>query len=189
MRIGLFGGSFNPPHVCHVMATLWALKTRRVDEVWWIPANRHAFGKDLVSYDKRRKMCEYATEGIQGVDISDVEREMGGESRTIDTVRELRRRHEGAEFVLLVGADILEETDEWKEWETLVELTDVVVVGRGDYAEEQPDETVDFRLPDVSSTEIRGSLSDGGAAWLEDWVPRKVLEFIDDEGLYGGGEG
>lgn len=190
MRIGLFGGSFNPPHVCHVMATVWALKTRELDEVWWIPANRHAFGKELVPYEKRREMCRYATSGMEGVVISDIERELGGESRTIDTVRALRERADDEEFVLLVGADILEETDEWKDWETLVEWVDVVVVGRGEYADDEEERVAEFGLPDVSSTEIRASLAESrDDGWLQDWVPRDVLDFIDREGLYREGTG
>lgn len=186
MRIGIFGGSFNPPHVCHVLGSIWALETRDLDRVWWIPAHRHAFGKSLVDYEHRRRMCERVLEDYPKIEISDVERELGGESRTIDTVRELEARRPEAEFALIVGSDILEETDEWKNWSGLVDRVDLIVVGRSGYEAETDSTEAKFNLPDVSSTSIRRALQEGEAEWLSEWVPGKVLEYIEKYELYRG---
>lgn len=185
MEIGLFGGSFNPPHVCHTLVTVWALETRELDEVWWIPTYEHAFGKDLVDYEHRRRMCQRALRRLGDVRISDIEQDIGGESRTIDTVRELERRQPDDDLSLIVGSDILEETDEWKAWEELVDRVELVVVHRSGY-DEEADEGVDFWLPDVSSTDIREAIRKGNREALDDWMAASVLRYVDEHELYGG---
>lgn len=185
MEIGLFGGSFNPPHVCHTLVTVWALETRDLDEVWWIPTYEHAFGKDLVDYEHRRRMCQRALRRVDDVCISDIERDIGGESRTIDTVRELEWRRPDDEFSLIVGSDILEETDEWKAWEELVDRVELVVVHRSGY-DEEAGEASDFWLPDVSSSDIRGALREGNREALGDWMADSVLRYVDEHDLYRG---
>ena len=185
MRIGLFGGSFNPPHVCHALVTIWTLQTQPVDEIWWIPTYKHAFSKELVGYDDRRRMCEVAIRDMRRVEICDVERDLGGESRTIDTVRELEARRPEADFSLIVGSDILDETDQWKEWDELVDRVDLVVVRRAGYEGEVGGAMASLELPDVSSSRIRHELASGEREWLQDWVPAAVLDYIADHDLYG----
>jgi nicotinate-nucleotide adenylyltransferase len=181
-RVGLFGGSFNPPHVCHTLATLWALQTHALDEVWWIPTYQHAFAKSLAPYEARRRMCELATAPLRQVRIVDIERELGGESRTIDTVKALVERHPNTRFALIVGADILGETDRWKAWDELMTLVDLVVVGRKGFADDG--ETHGLSLPDISSTEIRRLLQDGNYTELASWVPHAVLDYVAQHRLY-----
>jgi nicotinate-nucleotide adenylyltransferase len=183
-QIGLYGGSFNPPHVCHTLTTVWALQTHRLDEVWWIPTYQHAFEKSLVSFEHRKAMCRLALDHIEGVSISEIEREMGGESRTIDTVRELRERHPGHDYSLIVGSDILEEAHRWKNWEGLMEMVDLIVIGRkGHQVNTEPD-SAEFRLPDISSTDTRKALRDGNYAPLRYWLSRDVIDYIAEHELY-----
>lgn len=186
MRVGLFGGSFNPPHVCHTVATLWALQTQRLDEVWWIPTYQHAFQKELVDFEHREAMCERAIAPIDNIRIKDVERDLGGESRTIDTLNELESRHPEVSFALLIGSDILEETHKWKQWDDLVERTDLVVIGRAGYEEDGSSSPLssDFELPNVSSTRTRRALEERDRPWLETWIPTDVLDYIDEHDLY-----
>lgn len=185
MRIGLFGGSFNPPHVCHALVTVWALDTQPLDAVWWMPTYEHAFDKALIAYDHRRRMCELALEHIGGeVVISDIEREIGGESRTIDTVRELESRHPEATFSMIVGSDILEETDDWKRWDELVDRVELIVVARAGYDGPSNENVASFWLPNVSSTDARRALRNGEREVVEDWLATSVRGYIDDHGLY-----
>jgi len=184
MSIGLFGGSFNPPHVCHTLATLWALQTRELDEVWWIPTYDHAFDKDLVDFGHRRDMCRLAISDLDNVSVSEIEADLGGESRTVDTVRELTRRHPEETFALIVGADILDETDDWKAWDELMEMVRLVVIGRERYGEREDDQSPPITLPDVSSTKTREALRNRDREWLETWIPREVLAYVDDHELY-----
>ncbi len=189
-QIGLFGGSFNPPHVCHSLASLWALQTTPIEEVWWLPTYQHAFGKELVDFEHRLKMCRMATRELKHVRIHDIERTMGGESRTVDTVRELRAQEPDCDFWLVVGTDILGETDAWKEWDALMEMVHLVVVGRGGYIEELSEIDADaapkFSLPAVSSTKIREALASGtyDADVLRDWMVREVFEYARAHELY-----
>lgn len=190
-QIGLFGGSFNPPHVCHALVTLWALQTSPIERVWWVPTYQHAFGKRLVSFEQRVQMCERAVAPLRGVSVQTIERELGGESRTIDTVRELSKRRPEADFWLIIGEDILAETEQWKQWDELVELVELLVVGRGDVDRGQQEGAAPrFALPDVSSTAIREALARGelDAPILERWVDREVLELVRAQGLYRRGE-
>lgn len=183
-HIGLFGGSFNPPHVCHTLATHWVLQTHSVDEVWWIPTYQHAFSKRLVDFDDRRQMCRMALKDLDRVRISDIERELGGESRTIDTVRALHERFDEHRFSLIVGTDILEETDRWKNWSGLMDLVDLIVIGRSGHTQEDDPDSAEFRLPDISSTDTRQALEQGEYHKLEYWLASDVIAYIAERDLY-----
>lgn len=194
-QVGLFGGSFNPPHICHTLASVWALQTTAMDELWWAPTYKHAFGKELVSFEERVELCELATRGLEQVSVSQIERELGGESRTVDTVKALRQRHEDCDFWLVVGADILQETHKWKDWEGLMAMVRLVVVGRAGYVHEAASSELTagkeqqaqplFSLPAVSSTAIREALARGvDAPILTNWVAHDVLARIGEKNLY-----
>lgn len=194
--VALFGGSFNPPHVCHTLATLWVLQTQPIDEVWWLPTFQHAFDKTLVDFDERVEMCRLALRDINRVRIDDIERRLGGENRTVDTVRALRKDHPSTEFWLVIGADILGEVDRWKDWEGLTSMVNLVVIGRQGYDRNDVDAYGDDRrivsgsggleLPDVSSTLIRESLAACDYDAVRPWIPDAVLDHIDSRELYLG---
>jgi len=183
-RVCIYGGSFNPPHICHVLATTWALSALDVDCVLWVPTFSHAFGKDLAPYDDRIQLAEDAVEIFGArVAVSRIEEELGGESRTIDTVLALRERQPSATWTLLIGADILEETHRWKAWDELQTLVDVRVVGRvgavGNPA------SASITLPDVSSTAVRAALAAGRLDQAASMLPSQVARRIHELGLYG----
>ena len=104
MRVALFGGSFNPPHVAHQMAALYVLETAPVDALWFVPAHEHAFGKPLVAFDDRLAMCELAAAALgPRVRVSEVERALGGRSLTLRTVRRLSEMHPEHAVPIFVG--------------------------------------------------------------------------------------
>ena len=195
-QIALFGGSFNPPHVCHTLTTLWALQTQAIDEVWWIPTFQHAFDKELVDFDQRMAMCELALSEISRVRVDDIERNLGGESRTIDTVKALEERNPNSQFWLLIGADILGEVHRWKNWEGLMERVGLIVVGRQGYERDDlnsyvatstnVEDSLDLNLPDISSSRIRDSLNQSDYQAVRPWIPRSVLDYISAHQLYRG---
>jgi len=158
MQIAIYGGSFNPPHVGHTMVASWLLWCELVDEVWLTPTYAHAFDKDLLPFELRVRMCA-AMAGDVGprVKVCEVERELPVPSYTIQTLRLLRERHEGADFRLVVGADILPQTPQWRSWDAIEAEFSPIVVGRGGYPELPGSPT----FPTLSSTNIRGRLRRG----------------------------
>ncbi len=183
-RIGLYGGSFNPPHVCHTLTTVWALQTHRLDEVWWIPTYQHAFDKDLAPFAHRVRMCQMALHHVDGVSICDIERELGGESRTVDTVAALQQRFPGYRYSLIVGSDILQEAHRWKNWEGLMEMVDLIVIGRSGHRTDSEPDSTEFRLPDISSTRTRQALQRGEYDALRFWLAHDVIDYIAEHELY-----
>jgi nicotinate-nucleotide adenylyltransferase len=182
-HICLFGGSFNPPHVCHVMAATWALSVLPVDELWWIPTWQHAFGKRLESYEHRLHMTHLALLGTSSrMRVSDIEATLGGQSRTIRTVDALSERHPDVRWSLLVGSDLVDQMPTWQQWDRLRTLVDVYVIGR--WGSCTPGIDSGFALPALSSTEIRDALRRDDQAWLATRMPRRVLEYIHEHRLY-----
>src|SRR5260221_3482979 len=131
MRIALFGGSFNPPHVAHQMAGLYVLETAPVDELWLIPCFQHAFGKPLAPFDDRFRMSELAAAALgPRARVSDVERAIGQPSRTLVTVKALQAQHPQHQFSLVVGADLIDEINGWYGGAELRRTVPFIVVGR-----------------------------------------------------------
>lgn len=183
-KIGLFGGSFNPPHICHTLTTVWAMQTHRLDEVWWVPTYQHAFEKSLLSFEHRIRMCQLALGHIDGASICQIERELGGESRTIDTVDALRERFPNHDYSLIIGSDILEEAERWKNWKGLMERVELIVIGRAGHSGDSHPISTEFRLPNISSTRVRDALAAQNYEDLRFWLSREVIDYVRLHQLY-----
>ncbi len=176
--IAVYGGSFNPPHVGHALVAAWALWTGQADAVWLVPTFRHAFDKALAPFDERLALCRALADDVSGaVEVLDLERTLPVPSFTIDTLRLLQTRHPGHRFRLLVGADILEQTDAWNSWADIVRLFPPIVVGRVGWPPVPGAPT----FPGVSSTELRARLASGEA--VDGLVTQGVAERLP--GSYG----
>jgi nicotinate-nucleotide adenylyltransferase len=181
MKVAIFGGSFNPPHVGHVLACALVLITEDVDRVLVVPAYKHAFAKALASFDDRVRMCELAMGWLEQVDISRVEEELGGESLTIRTLEHLTKAHPAWRLRLVVGADILAEAPRWASFDRVQELAPLIVLGRPGAASTAAIPTL---LPDVSSTHVRAAIARGAWGELAALVPRAVMELVRAQRLY-----
>jgi nicotinate-nucleotide adenylyltransferase len=187
MRIALFGGSFNPPHMGHELAALYVLETAGVDELWLIPCFQHPFDKALEPFEDRLAMCRLAA-GALGprARVTDIERELGDESRTLRTVRALQARHPEHQFALVIGADLVAETTSWYGAQELHATVPFIVVGRSGHSAGQGDGVGSrpaIEMPAVSSTEIRRALGEGRP--VTGLVSRAILEYIHARGLFG----
>lgn len=181
MRIALYGGSFNPPHVGHLLVTSYVLATADVDELWLMPSYRHPFGKELAPFVDRVEMCSrLAALFRRGVAVTSVESEVPGEGRTVDTLEYLVERHPSCSFRLVIGSDILDDAPKWKQWERVQELAPPILIARGGHPHVR---ATGPEMPRVSSTEVRTLLATGDAA-VERLVPRTVLEYVQMRGLY-----
>jgi nicotinate-nucleotide adenylyltransferase len=180
-RVALFGGSFNPPHVGHLLCAAYVIATAEVDELWVIPCFRHPFDKRLEPFDDRFEMCRRTMAPLGGsITISPVEQELGGESKTLITVKHLADRHPEHSFRLVVGSDILREREKWFGWPDIERLAPPIYVAREGY---DGAETAGLpRLPSVSSTDVRARLARGEDT--STLVPRAVVEYIRTRGLY-----
>ncbi len=180
-QCALFGGSFNPPHVGHVLAVTYLLSVEPVDEVRVIPVYRHVFGKALASFEDRLEMCRLAMGWIPGVVIDDIERELGGESKTLITVEALRKRDPSRGYRLVIGADVLADLPKWHRFDRIAELAPPLVLGRAGYAHPDAPAAV---LPDVSSTQIRDTIAAGRIDDVRQLVPARVRAYIAAHGIY-----
>ena len=189
MKIAILGGSFNPPHVAHLLAAVWVLSTRPVDQLWFMPVGEHTFGKELESFEHRWAMTRLAIAPLgEHARATDVENRLGGPSRTVDTMAHLASRHPTDDFSLVIGADILQERHSWKKWDVLEKDYGFHVLGRDGYVV-PPGYGVSVVLPDISSTAIRERLRLGEIDGCSGWMNRDVLDYIAAHRLFDVPEG
>ena len=181
MQVALLGGSFNPPHVGHLLAAHYVRATQGVDELWLMPTFRHPFGKVTAPYEQRVRMCELLCRDAAGwMKTSRVESEVGKDGRTVDTLEFLQARHPDVRFTLIIGSDILKDLPSWKDFDRIQRMARVVVLYRAGYP---ADEAVGPPLALVSSTDIRERLARGELP--EDLVPGTVLAYAREHHLFG----
>jgi nicotinate-nucleotide adenylyltransferase len=159
-RIAVYGGSFDPPHVAHLLAAAYALAVGAFDELLVIPVFAHPFQKRLSSFEHRTRMCELAFAELEHVTVSRLEQELPVPSRTLSTLEALTRERPFAELSLIVGSDVLAETSKWHAFEKVLRLAPAFVIGRAGYPHPQASAVT---LPGVSSTRVRELLARVGA--------------------------
>ncbi len=159
MQVAVYGGSFDPPHVGHAMVAGWLLWTRRVGQVWLVPAFQHAFDKRSAPFERRLALCRAMAEDVdpERIVVADIEARLPTPSYTLHTLRALAKAHPEHSFRLVVGADVLEQTEHWHAWDAIQRAFRPIVVGRVGWAG-VPDAP---SFPGVSSTEVRRRLAAG----------------------------
>ncbi|MGO8970156.1 MAG: nicotinate (nicotinamide) nucleotide adenylyltransferase [Myxococcaceae bacterium] len=180
MDVALIGGSFNPPHVGHLLAAHFVRATEPVDAVWLVPANQHPYGKHLVPFEHRRRMCELLCADTPGwLGVSEVEQQLGGGGRTVDTLRQLSASYPGHRWTLVLGSDLFADFPNWKEPDTIRSLARLLVLNRAGHPCEA---AVGPAMAHVSSSEVREALAEGRD--VSHLVPRPVLAYAQAMGLY-----
>jgi nicotinate-nucleotide adenylyltransferase len=181
VRVAVFGGSFNPPHLGHVLLCAFVLATEELERVLVVPTFQHPFAKPLAPFDDRVAMCELALATLRGVEVSRVEEQLGGESRTLRTLEHLAARHPDWQLRLVIGADVLAEAPRWFGFDAIARLAPPIVVGRAGFPPPEPGAVL---VPDVSSTHVRAAIANGVWDEVARLVPRPVLEYARAKGLY-----
>ncbi len=189
-RVGIFGGTFDPPHVGHLVIAVNVLHELALDEVLLVVANvpwQKTEHRAITAAQHRLAMVAAAVDEVEGLRASDLEIRRGGASYTIDTVDELQADGRTRAYVIL-GSDAAPGIPTWERADELRERSRIVVVDRPGAAGSRPPEGWDWinveapRL-DVSSTDLRDRVRDGRP--LDYLIPASVLEVIRERGLYG----
>lgn len=197
-KIGILGGSFNPPHLGHLGMARTALEVRGLDRVLFIPAavppHKTNHGA-MASAEQRLAMTRLAVEGEARFEICDDEIRRGGISYTVDTLRRLHAAHPGAAFFLIVGADTLRELPTWRAIETILGLCTVLTIARPNYEsaamrpvlpapwpEKLLSNVVVGKPLDISSSDVRARISRGES--IAHLVPAAVARYIAAEKIY-----
>lgn len=188
MRVGIFGGTFDPPHVGHLMAATDACDALGLDQLVFIPAGTQPLkaGNVMSSATDRLAMVKLLVSGDGRFSVDSMEIDRGGLSFTVDTLRTLRQRWPAgtADMTLLLGADAAAQFPQWKDPAAVQALAEVVVLTRGDAPDAVPHglRSVKTRRVDVSSTEIRERVKAGKP--VHALVTEPVAAYIARTGLY-----
>jgi nicotinate-nucleotide adenylyltransferase len=200
MRIGVFGGTFDPVHLGHLILAEQCREQGRLDQVWFVPAASppHKQGQPLTPFAQRVEMLALALAGQPAFRIEELEKERPGPSFTVHTLEEIRRRHPAAALALPVGADTLADLPHWYQPARVVELAELLVTPRPGWplptaAELQAAlrlpagvalrlHIVEAPLIDIASRDLRRRAAEGRS--LRYLVPRAVAAYIADKRLY-----
>lgn len=188
-RIGVFGGTFDPPHIGHLVTAVNVRHALGLDVVLLVVAGNpwQKEGSRVISpAADRLAMARAAVEGIDGVEASSIEVDRPGPSYTADTLAQLRSTEPGALLFTVVGADAAAGITTWDRYRSVIEQSQMVVVDRPGSAAPLPPvaDWVRVEVPhlDVSSTDLRARFVDGRP--LDFLVPEAVLQVADARGLY-----
>lgn len=200
MRIGVFGGTFDPVHLAHLIIAEQCREQAQLDQVWFIPAARppHKQGKTVSSFPHRVEMLTLAIAGNAAFRINELEKDRPGSSYTVDTLSELHRQYPGTEFWLILGSDCLPDLPHWREPARIAQLAGLLVWERPGWppwsAEQlhaalglKPGEELRMHLAqgpsvDLSSSDLRHRAAKGRS--LRYLVPRAVGCYIETHHLY-----
>jgi nicotinate-nucleotide adenylyltransferase len=201
MRIGIFGGTFDPVHLAHLILAEQCREQARLDQVWFIPAARppHKPDRALTPLAQRVEMLALAVAGQPTFRIDDLEKNRPGPSYTADTLAELHQRRPEDDFFLMIGADMLADLPAWHQPARVLELATLLIVARPDWPMRDMDDLaralalpppslryqiVHLPLLEISSSDLRQRCAVGRS--LRFFVPRAVEEYIRDKQLYRG---
>ena len=196
MRIGVFGGTFDPIHLGHLIVAEDARAALDLDKVLFIPAGQPWFKsyRQITESHHRLEMVKLAVNGNRFFDVSDIEIRRSGPSYTVDTLTELHEWYADAEFIVILGIDALREIDRWHQPRNLFELASVVGMARPG-ASLDPSvlnaaipgassrmRLLDSALIDISGTDIRQRVAERRSIRYR--VPAAVERYIGENGLY-----
>ena len=197
MRLGLYGGTFDPVHIAHLLLAESCREQMRLDEVWFIPTGSppHKVGVQIAPAKARREMLELALAGLPQFHVSRIELDRPGPHYTGETLRQVQIDRPDDELFLLIGADSLHELHTWREPAEIARLAQIVAINRGeaslgavagDFDLPSGDritlETVQMPAIGVSATDLRRRVAEGRSIRFQ--TPRAVEQYIRAHRLY-----
>ncbi|MCP3025610.1 nicotinate-nucleotide adenylyltransferase [Halobacillus sp. A5] len=184
MKVGLLGGTFDPPHLGHLIIAEHVCEMMGLDEIWFIPSHVPPHKQESsISADDRLVMVEKAVESNPHFFVSSIELERKGKSYTLDTIKELDAQFPSYNFCFIIGGDMVDYLDRWYRIEELKRLVQFVGVGRGGSSNAADGVTmVDIPRIDISSSMIRERLSNKQS--VRYLVADQVNDYIKENALY-----
>jgi nicotinate-nucleotide adenylyltransferase len=196
VRLGILGGTFNPPHLAHLVCAQEAHRELELDRVLFVPASipPHKAVEAEPGAHHRLELCRLAVDGDERFAVCDLELRRDGPSYTVDTLKELSSQSPTNELFLILGGDIAAGLPEWREPERVLELATVAIAERRGTARGTVQQALDqlkggdrarfFAMPriGISSTMVRRRV--GAGQPIRYFVPDGVLDYIERHGLY-----
>lgn len=183
-KVGILGGTFDPPHIGHLIIANEVLHRQNLDEIWFIPTNEPPHKANATSSNKHRKnMVELAIATNDHFYLHDIELQRKGKSYTYDTIKQLLEMYDH-QFYFIIGADMIEYLPKWNKIDELMKMTQFIGVKRSTYKTETdfPVLLVDIPMIDVSSTAIRERIRHHVSAQY--LIQDSVYVYIKEHQLY-----
>ncbi len=188
-RIGIFGGTFDPPHRGHIAIAEKAMKQLSLDIIYFVPAYvpPHKLHHHSITAKHRLTMVKLALDGKKDFKVSTIELRRRGISYTVDTLKSFRNRFPNAALILIVGADNLEQFQSWKSPKVILQLASLAVYRRRGFNQSLKNQNIAFQpikgqLLQVSSTEIRNRLMKG--LTVSKLISKSIERYIKRHALY-----
>lgn len=186
-KIGILGGTFDPPHIGHLIIANECLTQAALDEIWFMPNNipPHKQKTDKVTNEARSKMVQLAIHDHPSFKLESIELKREGKSYTINTIKQLLDQYPSYEFYFIIGGDMIEYLPNWYNIDELVEIVRFLGVKRPDYNHQTKYPVQLLNIPEIhiSSTQIRERVEKGVS--IRYLVPDTVRKFIEENGIYG----
>lgn len=186
-KVGILGGTFDPPHHGHLLIANEVLTTLKLDEIWFMPNQEppHKKKSDSIKNRERLEMINLAIEGNSQFKIQPLELERTGPSFTVDTMKIILEKYNDTQFFFIIGADMIEYLPKWYKIEELVRMVQFVGVERPEYSHDTsyPIIYIDVPAMEVSSSMIRDRLKKGQS--VRYLLPDSIIQYIEENQLYG----
>lgn len=185
-KIGILGGTFNPPHMGHLIIAEQVRNQLDLETILFLPSAEppHKEGKKTIDAHHRAAMLEAAVRDNDDFSIEEAELKRGGKSYTYDTIVELKEANPDVEYYFIIGADMVEDLKNWYKIDELIQIVQFVAVNRPFYSLETPYPVIGVDVPniDISSTLIRHKVKND--CTIRYLVPQEVADYIESKGLY-----
>ncbi|WP_085508933.1 nicotinate-nucleotide adenylyltransferase [Thalassobacillus devorans] len=184
-RVGILGGTFDPPHIGHLIIAEEVYYQLDLDEVWFLPSNHPPHKSGATADNQNRlEMVKAAIADNPHFSVSDIELQRDGKSYTYDTIKQLKKLNPDIEFYFIIGGDMVEYLPKWYEIKKLMKMTHFVGVKRSGYQlnSPYPVEEVEMPIIEVSSTMLRKRLNQGRE--IRYLTADGVIDYIKEHQLY-----
>lgn len=187
--VGILGGSFDPPHLCHQLLALSFLAKEAIDELWIIPCADHAFKRNLTTFHHRLAMCELAFKRIHAIRVLDIENRLPTPNYSIETINTIKRLRPDLRLMLCLGSDLITSFTTWHRAEEIIDNVTVAIFERQSYPlDDLPPMLArahvhrGYALPNTNSQSLRELLSHDDQC--SDGIDRDVWNYVIENKLY-----